>query len=170
MTESTTVKDLILDSAQVNQKIKRMAYEIYENNFKERIVVLAGIEGQGYTLAKIIATEVEAVSPLKTLVVKVSLDKLAPLQSEVSIDTELKELKKKCIILIDDVLNTGRTLAYGLKPFLNIEVKKIEIAVLVNRSHATFPLLPTYAGYELSTTLTEHVEVVLGKKSAVYLH
>jgi pyrimidine operon attenuation protein/uracil phosphoribosyltransferase len=81
----------------------------------------------------------------------------------------IKELKKKCVVLVDDVLNTGRTLAYGLKPFLNIEVKKIEVAVLVHRSHPTFPLTPTYTGYELSTTLTEHVEVVLGKKTAVYL-
>ena len=163
-------KDLILDSDQVNQKIRRIAYAIFENNFKERVIVLAGIDGQGYTLAKILAQEVESISPLKTIVVKVSLDKLAPLQSEVSIDGDAKELKRKCVVLIDDVLNTGRTLAYGLKPFLSTDVKKIEIAVLVNRSHTTFPLTPTYTGYELSTTLTEHVEVVLGNKSSVYLH
>ena len=163
-------KDLILDSDQVNQKIRRIAYAIFENNFKEKIIVLAGIDGQGYTLAKILAQEVESISPLKTIVLKVSLDKLAPLQSEVSIDGDAKELKRKCVILIDDVLNSGRTLAYGLKPFLSTDVKKIEIAVLVNRSHTTFPLTPTYTGYELSTTLTEHVEVVLGKKSSVYLH
>ncbi len=170
MNEAATDKELILDSDQVNQKIKRIAYAIYENNFKEKVIVLAGIDGQGYTLATILAKEVEVISPLKVRVVKVSLDKMAPLQSDVRIDVEVKELKKKCIILIDDVLNTGRTLAYGLKPFLNADVKKIEIAVLVNRSHTTFPLLPTYTGYELSTTLTEHVEVVLGKKSSVYLH
>jgi len=164
-----TEKELILDSDQVHQKIRRIAFEIYENNFKEKGIVLAGIDGQGYVLAKLLAKEIESVSPLTTLVLKVSLDKLAPLQSEVSIDGDIKELKKKCVVLIDDVLNTGRTLAYGLKPFLNIEVKKIEVAVLVNRSHPTFPLTPTYTGYELSTTLTEHVEVELGKKTAVYL-
>jgi len=164
-----TEKELILDSDQVHQKIKRIAFEIYENNFKEKGIVLAGIDGQGYVLAKLLAKEIESVSPLTTLVLKVSLDKLAPLQSEVSIDGDIKELKKKCVVLTDDVLNTGRTLAYGLKPFLNIEVKKIEVAVLVNRSHPTFPLTPTYTGYELSTTLTEHVQVELGKKTAVYL-
>jgi pyrimidine operon attenuation protein/uracil phosphoribosyltransferase len=163
-------KELILDADQVHQKIRRIAYEIYENNFREKGIILAGIEGQGFALAKILAKEVESISPLTTVVVKVSLDKLALLQSEVTIDLDSKELKKKCIVLIDDVLNTGRTLVYGLKPFLNIEVKKIEIAVLVNRSHTTFPLTPTYTGYQLSTTLNEHVEVVLGKKSAVYLH
>jgi len=75
----------------------------------------------------------------------------------------------KNIILVDDVLNTGRTFAYGMKPFLNIEVKKIETAVLVNRSHTLFPIYPQYTGYELATTIKDHVEVNLGKETAVYL-
>ena len=162
-------KNLILDAAQIKQKIRRMAFEIYEHNFGEKNVVLAGIEGQGYALGKLLAKEVESISALKIFLVKVSLDKAAPQQTEVILDCEVKDLKKKCIILVDDVLNTGRTFAYGLKPFLNIEVKKIEIAVLVNRSHTLFPIYPQYTGYELATTLREHVEVVLGKENAVYL-
>ena len=82
----------------------------------------------------------------------------------------MKDLAKKSILLIDDVLNTGRVLAYGMKPFLSIIVKKIEVAVLVNRSHSLFPILPKYTGYELSTTLDDHIEVILKKKFAVYLH
>jgi pyrimidine operon attenuation protein/uracil phosphoribosyltransferase len=162
-------KNLILDAAQIKQKIRRMAYEIYEHNFKEKSIVIAGIEGQGYMLAKLLGKEIEAISELKILLVKVSLDKAAPQQTDVALDCELKELRKKCIILVDDVLNTGRTFAYGLKPFLNIEVRKIEIAVLVNRSHTLFPIYPQYTGYELATTLREHVEVILGKENAVYL-
>ncbi len=169
MSVATTQKNQVLNASQVNQKIKRIAYEIYENNFKEKVMVMAGIDGQGYTFAQVLSKELESISQIKVLTVKVSLDKLAPQQSEVVVDVEVKELRKKCIILIDDVLNTGRTLAYGLKPFLDIEVKKIEVAVLVNRSHTVFPIMPTYTGYELSTTLTDHVEVILGKKAAVYL-
>src|SRR5687767_8677436 len=165
----TAEKNLILDAAQVKQKIRRMAYEIYEHNFTEKTIVIAGIEGQGYVLAKLLAREVETISPLKIKLVKVSLDKLAPQQSEVALDTDLKTVNKKCIILVDDVLNTGRTFAYGLKPFLDIEVKKIEVAVLVNRSHTLFPVYPQYTGYELSTTITDHVEVILGAETAVYL-
>jgi pyrimidine operon attenuation protein/uracil phosphoribosyltransferase len=101
--------------------------------------------------------------------VKISLDKSAPQQSEVTLDCDSKSLQKKCIVVIDDVLNTGRTFAYGLKPFLDIEVKKIEVAVLVNRSHTLFPIYPQYTGYKLSTTINDHVEVTLGKESAVYL-
>ena len=162
-------KSLVLDGNQVIQKIKRIAYEIYENNFSEKSIVFAGIDGQGYALAKILEKELKSISPIKTALVKVSLDKLSPTQSEVTVDAVPSELKKKCIILVDDVLNTGRTLAYALKPFINSEIKKIEVAVLVNRSHTLFPIVPTYSGYELATTLTDHVEVKVGKDAAVYL-
>lgn len=162
-------KNLILDSAQVKQKIRRMAFEIYENNFKEKALVIAGIDGQGYVLAKLLAKEVEAVAEIEVNLVKVTLDKLAPQQGEVTLDCDIKTVKKKCIIMVDDVLNTGRTLAYGLKPFLDTEVKKIETAVLVNRSHTLFPIYPQYTGYELSTTIKDHVVVMLGKESMVYL-
>jgi pyrimidine operon attenuation protein / uracil phosphoribosyltransferase len=162
-------KNLILDSAQIRQKIKRMAYEIFEHNFKEKNIAIAGIEGQGYILAKLLSKEIEEISALKCILVKVSIDKELPQQSDVTLDCDIKDLRKKCIILVDDVLNTGRTFAYSLKPFLNIEVKKIEIAVLVNRSHTSFPIYPQYTGYELATTLTDHVEVILAKENAVYL-
>jgi pyrimidine operon attenuation protein/uracil phosphoribosyltransferase len=162
-------KSLVLSGSQVIQKIRRIAYEIYENNFSEKSIVLAGIDGQGYELAKSIQKELKAISPLTISLVKVSLDKLSPVQSEVTIDVSVKQLKKKCIVLIDDVLNTGRTLAYALKPFVSSEIKKIEVAVLVNRSHTLFPIVPTYSGYELATTLTDHVEVKLGKEASVYL-
>jgi pyrimidine operon attenuation protein/uracil phosphoribosyltransferase len=165
----TAERTLILDSIQVKQKIRRMAYEIYENNFNEKAIVLAGIDGQGYTLARLLMKEVESISPIKTILVKVTLDKLAPQQSDVTLDCNVKDLQKKCIILVDDVLNTGRTFAYGLKPFLSIEVKKIETAVLVNRSHTLFPIYPQYTGYELATTIRDHVEVTLGKETAVYI-
>ncbi len=170
MSAEVAEKSLVLNDQQINQKIKRMAYEIYENNFKEKSIVMAGIEGQGYSLANILGKELAAISSIEMIIAKVSLDKFSLLQSEVKIDKTEMEFRKKCILLVDDVLNTGRTLAYAMKPFFEVGVKKIEVAVLVNRSHTLFPIMPTYAGYELSTTLKDHVEVVLGKKSSVYLH
>jgi pyrimidine operon attenuation protein / uracil phosphoribosyltransferase len=169
MTEGLAEKTLILNASQIKQKIRRMAFEVFEHNFKEKSIVIAGIDGQGYVLAKLLSKEIESISEIQITLVKVKIDKNLPLQSEVELDCDLKEIKKKCIVLVDDVLNTGRTFAYGLKPFLNIEIKKLEIAVLVNRSHTLFPIYPQYTGYELATTLREHVEVILGKESAVYL-
>ncbi len=165
----TVEKTLILDARQVKQKIRRMAYEIYENHSKDKSIVLAGIDGQGYTLAKLLCKELEEVSPLKTVLVKVFLNKTEPQQDIVYLDCDIKDVRKKAIIVVDDVLNTGRTLAYSLKPFLDVEVKQIETVVLVNRSHSSFPIWPKYTGYELATTIKEHVEVVLGKETAVYL-
>ncbi len=98
------------------------------------------------------------------------LDKEHPVGKHVQIDIEEKDVVDKCVILIDDVLNTGRTLAYGMLPFMEIKIKKMEIAVLVNRSHKLFPVSASYSGYELSTTLTNRIEVVFANdKSAVYL-
>ncbi|MEO5976536.1 MAG: phosphoribosyltransferase family protein [Chryseolinea sp.] len=162
-------KTLILDERQVQQKIKRMAYEIYEHNFNEKSIIVAGIEGQGYILAKLLVKQVQSISPLEVILVKISVDKVAPSQHEITLDCDVKTLKKKCIVLVDDVLNTGRTFAYGMKPFLDVEVKKIETAVLVNRSHTLFPIYPQYTGYALATTIKDHVEVNLVKDIAVYL-
>jgi pyrimidine operon attenuation protein/uracil phosphoribosyltransferase len=166
----TAESSLILTASQVKQKIRRMAYEIFENNFDSKSLIIAGIEGHGYTVAQALADELGQISTLSVRVVRVSIDKTAPQQSEIELDCDLKDIRKKCIVLVDDVLNTGRTFAYGMKPFLNTEVRKIEIAVLVNRSHTNFPIHPQYTGYQLATTLKDHVEVRLEKgEIAVYL-
>lgn len=161
---------LILDKSQTLQKIKRIAFEIYERNSKEKEIVLAGIYDKGYIFAQLLQKELVQICEIKITLIKVSLDKIAAAQSEVVLDTELKNLKKKTIILIDDVLNTGKTVAYSLKPFLNIEIKKLQVAVIVDRQHKSFPISADYVGYSLSTTLSEHIEVNFSKdKFGVYL-
>ena len=162
---------LILNHEQIRQKIRRIAYEIYENNFKEKGLLLAGVLDKGYRLATLIAEELEQISAIKTTLIKIELDKFAPTQGEIKLDCEEKILKNRCIIIVDDVLNTGRTIAYSLKPFLNTPVKKIETAVLVNRSHGQFPIASEYTGYQLSTTINEHIEVDLQSNNmSVSLH
>ena len=166
----TAVKNLVLDEAQIKQKIRRIAYEIHENNFAEDQLVLAGIEGQGYLFAQVLQQEIEKIADKKILLVRISLDKQAPSQSAISLDHPVEDMQGQVIILADDVLNTGRTLAYSLKPFLQNPVKKLEIAVLVNRSLTTFPVQAKYTGYELATTLSDHIEVVLSEGApGVYL-
>jgi pyrimidine operon attenuation protein/uracil phosphoribosyltransferase len=162
---------LILDKKQTIQKIKRIAFEIYENNFNEKELIVAGIYDKGYLLAQLLVKELETISPIKIQLIKVSLDKSAPLQSEISLDCDINTLKNKQILIVDDVLNSGRTLAYSLKPFLNIEIKRLQIAVLVDRGYKSFPVAADYTGYALSTTLKEHIEVILNNESSfgVYL-
>ena len=167
----TATATLILTQKQTLQKIKRIAYEVYENNFQEEEIILAGIFDKGYLFAQLLQQELNAISPLKSTLVKVSLDKLAPLQSDIHLDCDTSVLRNKVVILLDDVLNTGRTLVYSLKPFLNIEIKKIRTAVIVYRNHKQFPISADYVGYALSTTIQEHIEVILegNERFGVYL-
>ncbi|HTC00435.1 MAG TPA: phosphoribosyltransferase family protein [Ferruginibacter sp.] len=163
-------KNLILTKKQIQQRIKRLAYEILEHNFKEKEIVFAGIYDKGYAFAKLLEKELKTISGIQTTLVKVTLDKLSPSQSEVTLDVDMKSLKNKPVILVDDVLNTGRTIAYSLKPFLNINIKKIQTAFMVNRGHHTFPISADFVGYTMATTLKEHVEVDLSSKEmGVYI-
>jgi pyrimidine operon attenuation protein/uracil phosphoribosyltransferase len=164
-------ESLVLDAHQIKQKISRIAFEIYENNYKEKELVVAGIQGSGYTLAGLLNEELKRISPFKLSLVRIDLDKSDPHRGEVALDFEVQKLKNKVIILVDDVLSTGRTFLHSMKPFLNVEVKKIETVVLINRSHKLFPISADYKGYELSTTLNDHIQVVLEKgKFGVYLY
>ena len=167
----TTKDNLVLNEKQVRQKISRIAYEIYENNYKEKKLVIAGITETGFNLAKLLIRGLKKISPFELQLVRIEIDKDDPAQGDVDLDCDLKTLKKTVIILVDDVLSTGRTFMHSMKPFLEIEVKKIETAVLVNRSHKSFPISADYKGYELSTTLNDHIEVKLEKDNfAVYLY
>lgn len=148
----------VLNHDQVNKKITRMAYEIYEKNLKAKGVVFAGVSGMGKVLAKLLADKLSSISPLSIEEMEVILDKSNVKTTSISLSNEI-DFEGKTIILIDDVLNTGKTLAYAMYPFLDTKVAKLEIAVLVNRSHGLYPLKPDYTGYELSTTLNEHIKV-----------
>lgn len=163
-------KTLVLNHKQIQQKITRIAYEIYERNVQEQELVFAGLTGMGYVLAELIAEKLREIAPIKVGLIQVHLDKANPKVDEITC-SEAGPFTGKCIVLVDDVLNTGKTLAYALFPFLEEKVKKIEVAVLVNRSHKLFPVTPDYTGYELATTLSEHITVKLDPENAtVHLH
>jgi pyrimidine operon attenuation protein / uracil phosphoribosyltransferase len=160
----------ILTPEQTDQKVRRVAYEIYERNFEESELVLAGIIGQGYELATLLSLELKQIASIKIHLMEIDVNKSAPYQQPVSFDLAKAVLTDKVIVVIDDVLHTGRTLAYSLSPFLGIQVKKLQVAVMVNRGHRLFPISADYVGYALSTTLNEHIKVVLaGKDAGVYL-
>ncbi|MFA0961304.1 phosphoribosyltransferase family protein [Roseivirga sp. BDSF3-8] len=150
---------LILDSNKIEKIVKRIAFQIYENNAVETDLFIAGIWDRGYHLAEMMARELTEISPIKTHLLRIDIDKQDPVSSEVKMDKPVTTVENQRVILVDDVLNTGRTLFYALEPFMNISLQKLEIAVLVNRSHACFGVYPQYTGYELATTLEEHIHV-----------
>jgi len=147
----------ILSEAQIAQKLKRMAYEIWEQNSREKEIILIGIEHGGAVLAHNLATLLEKISPLKVILLPLSVNKKSPLKDkDLSIDYSLN---KKVVILVDDVANSGRTLLYALKPVLEYEPAKIKVVVLVDRKHKNYPVTPDIIGHSVSTTLQEKILV-----------
>lgn len=171
MASEKAERTLILNNLQIQQKVNRIAYQVYEDHYDEKKLIIAGIAQQGYEFAKMISKKLQEISPLELSLVELKIDKRNPVDSNISLNFSEKELKGKCILLVDDVLNSGRTMVYGAKYFLEWPIKKLSIAVLVNRSHKRFPVFANYEGLSLATTLKEHVEAVLDGKSknAVYL-
>ena len=161
---------LLLNKKQTTQKICRIAHEILEQNFKEEEIVFVGIVDLGYVFAEMLQDFFKEISNIPTRLVKIELDKLAPLQSEIVLHCEMSSLRDKVVILTDDVLNTGRTLAYSLKPFLSVEIKKLQTAIIVDRGYHTFPVGADYVGYSLSTSIQQNIVVELSQNdTAVYL-
>ena len=154
-------RTLVLDKNQIRQKSIRIAYQILEDNFEEDAIVLVGIADRGYIFAQRLQRILQEIAPNKTFdLIKITIEKTKR-SLEAQTDVAIETAKDKVIILIDDVLNSGRTLAYGLGLFLDIPLKKMRTAVLIDRSHHQFPIFSDYYGLKLSTILKEHVEVEL---------
>jgi len=153
-------KTLILNKEQIKQKSIRIAYQILEDNFEDETLVLVGIADRGYVFAKRLQAILQDISNKEILLIKVTMKKTSRSLSA-STDLPVDIAKDKTIILVDDVLNSGRALAYGLGVFLNVPLKKMRTAVLIDRSHHKFPIFSDYYGTKLSTILREHVTVTL---------
>tara|TARA_B100000795_G_C22729332_1_gene410733 strand:- start:390 stop:890 length:501 start_codon:yes stop_codon:yes gene_type:complete len=156
---------IILDHNQINQKIRRIAYQIYEANSSEKEVVIAGIQGNGVYFAEQLAKYLKLISSLHIILCEVYIDKKKPL-NPISTSINITEYKNKPIVLVDDVLNSGTTLMYGIKYFLEVPLKRFKTAVLVNRNHKKYPVKADFKGISLSTSTKEHVEVVFDKKES----
>jgi pyrimidine operon attenuation protein/uracil phosphoribosyltransferase len=166
-------QNLILSDLQTLQKIRRIAYQIYENNFDEKAIVLAGITPNGTQLTNLLQEELQKITDIP--ISSTSLQKQEPTNLDTIPSYRLacapQNIENKVVIVVDDVLHTGKTLIYALHPLLNIPVKKIQTVVLVKRAYQQFPIHADYVGYALSTTILQHVHVELLKKSelGVYL-
>lgn len=159
----STKKTLILNKEQILQKSKRIAYQILEDNFEEKNIVLVGIADRGYIFARrlqLILQEIAKEKIIELIKVDIQKDKRS---LEAITDQPVELAKDKTVIVVDDVLNSGRTLAYALGAFINVPLKKMRTAVLIDRSHHIFPIFSDFYGLKLSTILKEHVTVDLNE-------
>ena len=156
---------IILTNEQINNKTRRIAYQIYETNCNEKEIIIAGINGNGYIFAQNIATILNSISNINVILCEVKIDKKNP-RTEISTSIQASIYKNKSLVLVDDVLNSGTTLIYGIKHFLEVPLKRFKTAVLINRNHKKYPVKADFKGISLSTSMQEHINVVFDKENA----
>lgn len=160
----------ILNKKQIQQKIRRLSIEILERNLSAKTVYLAGINNNGTLFASMIEKELAALEPpFEIIPCQIKLSPATPVKDPVTIDVPITDLKGKNIIVIDDVANTGRTIFYAMKPLMEVLPKKVEVAVLVDRKHKSFPVHVDYLGLSLATTARENIVVQLQEDAHVML-
>lgn len=157
-------KTLILNTQQILQKVNRIAYQIYEDNCYEKEITVVGIDKKGYLIAKLIADQLKNISDLKITLAKLTIDKENAHSNNEKLDVDSQSLNDKVVILVDDVLNTGKSLIFGVKYLLNFPIKKMSTAVLVDRNNKKYPIGTHYVGLALSTTLKNHISIEFRSK------
>lgn len=163
------METLVLNTTRLEQKITRIAHEIVENTFEVDNLFIAGISGNGAILAERLVELIRTISDQKLQLFKITVEKDAPLSKSIEISIDSDSLKDATIILVDDVINSGRTMQYALMKILESPVKSVKTVALVDRKHRRYPIKADFVGLTLSTTLKERVEVTFGDEPVAYL-
>lgn len=158
------MKNKILDQDKINKIVKRLAYQILESNLNSSEIILIGIYENGYNLANIIFKELKLITKINTELYFAKVNKKSPLDNIV-FECEKEYLRNKSIVLIDDVLNTGKTLIYCVKSLLDNELSSFKTVVLIDRNHKKFPIKVDYKGISISTSIADHIELVFEKNN-----
>jgi len=159
----------ILSKQQIQQKLNRMAWQIFEANYQESVIIIAGINGNGFLIAQRLTAIIKEISDINILLTEIKINKKEPFNSPIELSLKETDYVDKVVILVDDVLNSGKTMIYGVKHFLNVPVKKINTTALIDRKHPRFPIRTDYAGLVLSTSIKDHVAVELEANEGVYI-
>jgi pyrimidine operon attenuation protein/uracil phosphoribosyltransferase len=159
----------ILDHEQIKIKLKRLAIEILENNLDQHEIIIAGINQNGFRFAELLVHEIKARYDKSLYLVRLKLNPANPLQFPVSLEGDHPPLENKYVIIVDDVASTGRTLFYGFKSIMDTLPAKVEVAVLIDRTHKLFPTKVDYCGLSLATTIQEHINVNLNDKNNFFV-
>jgi pyrimidine operon attenuation protein/uracil phosphoribosyltransferase len=156
--------NIILNNQQIAHKIERIAFQILEANVNEKEIIVAGIQGGGLLLAQKIIAVLHKISDKNILLCEITMDKKNPIKSEIKTSLKAEQYQNKSVVIVDDVLFSGRTLIYGVHHFLNVPLKQLKTVVLVNRNFKKFPVKADFKGISLSTSMKESVEVIFSTK------
>lgn len=160
----------ILSHQKIQQKITRLGYEVLENCFEEPTIYLGGICGNGIVLAEKLKKVIQQESDQNVVLFEIKVNKDEPWKDPIQLSIPQADLKHGYIILVDDVLNSGKTMQYSLVKILEEPTKAIKTVALVDRTHRRYPIKADFVGLSLSTTLKERVEINLNDtNSEAYL-
>ena len=159
------MKNKILNTDQIKKIVKRIAYQIHENNLECQEIILIGVQKNGYVLAEKINKELKQISKSSIELIAIKINKKNPLD-EIELDCKKEYLKNKTIVLVDDVLHTGKTLIYCVKHLLDVTPNNFNTVVLIDRNHKKFPIKVDFKGISLSTFISDHVEVVFDNNNS----
>jgi pyrimidine operon attenuation protein / uracil phosphoribosyltransferase len=149
----------ILTNDEISQKLIRLAHQIIENTWDVSEIYLGGISGNGFEMATELANVIRSNSQTNVTCFEININKDQPWSEEIKLSISQDLLKNAYIILVDDVLNSGKTMQYALVKFLQHPTKAIKTVVMVDRSHRRYPIKADFVGLSLSTTLSDRVEI-----------
>ena len=153
----------ILTTEEINQKLVRLAHQIIEFTYDVPVCYLGGITGNGFTMAKALLKIIQDNSKQKIELFEITVNKEEPWNHEVKLSIEEQKLKNGTILLVDDVLNSGKTMQYALVKLLQQPTAAIKTVAMVDREHRRYPIKADFVGISLSTTLSDTVEIRLNK-------
>ncbi|MDA0912417.1 MAG: phosphoribosyltransferase family protein [Bacteroidetes bacterium] len=156
----------ILESQQIERKLQRIARQILEDFHDASDLYLISIEGNGQPVGHRLQLIIEEIGSIKVIPALISLNKINPLDDEIRLNADLDSLRGKNIVIVDDVLNSGKTLMYAVHHILAAGPSRVATAVLIDRIHRSFPVRADYCGLSLSTNLKEHIDVIIENQCA----
>jgi pyrimidine operon attenuation protein/uracil phosphoribosyltransferase len=160
-------KAQILDETALDRALTRIAHEILERNAGAKDVAFVGVRTRGVTLAQRLALRIARIDgtqpPVGALDISLYRDDLGMRGAPVVRGTEIPfSIKDKTVVLVDDVLFTGRTVRAALDAIVDLgRPRMVQLAVLVDRGHRELPIRPDYVGKNLPTSRRETVAVRL---------
>ena len=157
---------VFLNHSQIQQKIIRLGHQILENCFEEDKIFIGGIIGNGFELARKFDEIIKSNSDLEVICFEIKVNKEEPWSEPIQLSIDMEIIKKGYIVLVDDVINSGKTMQYSLLKFLEQPTKAIKTVALVDRQHRRYPIKADYVGLSLSTTLKDRVEVDLSENNS----
>ena len=156
------MKTEVLDQDQILRICNRFAFQILENSIDCDVIHIIGIKEKGFDIAKIVERELKSITKKNISLSSIKIDKKNPKDSVLS-DSNLNK-NIDTIFLIDDVLNTGKTLIYSLSFLLKFNFKSIKTLVLIDRNHKQFPIKVDYKGISLSTNINDNIKLLNDNK------